>query len=125
VLTELEVNSKLEEEIFYPAIQGQGQNLQEVVSEAYRKHREVDGLIEELKAMDPTAPSLHTKFRTLMTDVEHHVQEEETEMLPDAERKLGGRSGQIAQQMEQRKQQLLQQLGAGISGKDRMGISPR
>jgi iron-sulfur cluster repair protein YtfE (RIC family) len=110
VLTELEVHSKLEEEVFYPAIQGQGQNLQQEVAEAYCEHRAVDGLIEELKATDPADPGFHVKVRTLMADEEHHVQEEESQMLPDAEQKLGGQAEQIAHQMTRCKQELLQQL---------------
>ncbi len=110
-LMELEVHSKLEEEIFYPAVRQRASELQGAVREGYKEHAEVDSLISELKAMDPMGPDFDAKFQELMRDVQHHVQEEETEMLPNARQKLGAEAEQLGQQMMQRKQQLVQQMG--------------
>src|SRR5581483_8983191 len=86
-LTELEIHSKLEEEIFYPAVQKAGGELKEAVDEGYEEHRQVDRLIEELKAMDPSSDLFVERFQSLIGAVEHHVAEEEGEMLPKAEQK--------------------------------------
>jgi hypothetical protein len=42
-----------------------------------------------------------------MCGVQHHVREEEEEMLPRAERQLGNSLEQLGMQMQQRKQELL------------------
>ncbi|MFN8557778.1 MAG: hemerythrin domain-containing protein [Dehalococcoidia bacterium] len=111
ILMELEIHSKLEEEIFYPAVRAaaDGGHLQEVVAEGYEEHHAVDQLIEELKAMPPGSDDYDRKFSKLMQDVQHHIREEESEMLPDAQRRLGDRAQQLGDQMMQRKQHLMQQ----------------
>lgn len=109
-LMELQVHSKLEEEIFYPALRSRASELQDIVAEGYQEHATVDNLIMELKAMQPGDQRFASKFQELMQDVQHHVQEEETEMLPDARQKLGSEADQLGHEMTQRKEQLLQQL---------------
>jgi hypothetical protein len=42
-----------------------------------------------------------------MTDVEHHVQEEETEMFPEAQEILAGQDEELMDEMQEIKQQLL------------------
>src|SRR3954454_19027813 len=65
--TELEIHSKLEEEIFYPAVQAKGnKELKEVVNEGLEEHHVVDVLIEELKAMDPSDERYDAKFTVLV-----------------------------------------------------------
>ena len=109
-LMELEVHSKLEEEIFYPAVRTKANELQEAVSEGYEEHAQVDGMIEELKAMDGQNPQFAQRFAQLMQAVQHHVQEEESEMLPGARQKLGADADQLGHEMTQRKEQLLREL---------------
>ena len=66
-LTELEVHSKLEEELIYPAIRAEIDN-DELMDEALEEHHVVHGLLEELKKMNPatnaTMPSLPCWPRT-------------------------------------------------------------
>lgn len=114
VFMELEVHSKLEEEIFYPAVQAKGtKDLKEVVNEGIEEHHVVDVLIAELKALDPSDERFDAKFKVLTENVEHHIEEEEGEMLPDAEKKLGNEVDRLGELMAQRKQELIQQMGAG------------
>lgn len=114
LLSELEAHSKIEEEIFYPAVRARAdQQLQQAVSEGYEEHATVDNLVMELKAMDPSDSRFDAKMQELMRDVQHHVQEEETELLPDARQKLGDQVTQLAPQMMERKQQILSQSGMG------------
>jgi hemerythrin-like domain-containing protein len=108
VFKELEVHSKLEEEIFYPAVRkAGGSEEKELVAESIEEHHVVDVLIKELKGMSTTDERYDAKFTVLMENVKHHIQEEETEMLPDARSKLGDEAQQLAQKMEQRKQELM------------------
>src|SRR5581483_8243711 len=63
VFQELEVHSRIEEEIFYPAVKerrvAEGD---ELVAESIEEHHVVDVLIKELKALDPEHEQYEAKF---------------------------------------------------------------
>lgn len=110
-LMELEIHSKLEEEIFYPAFrQRSGQEGREQVAEAYEEHAQVDQLVAQLQGMHVSDPRFQQMFQELMQNVEHHVKEEEAELLPEAEELMGDQLDQLGETMMQRKQQLMTQL---------------
>lgn len=107
IFQELEIHSKLEEEIFYPAVRQVGEKeLGEVVAEGLEEHHVVDVLIEEIRALSPEDEAFDAKMKVLCENVEHHIEEEETEMLPDAKRKLGGRVEELGGEMQQMREQL-------------------
>jgi len=83
-VTELEVHSKLEEELIYPAIRADIAD-DELMDEAFEEHHVVHGLIGELKKMKPSDERYYAKFTVLAENVKHHITEEETEMFPKAE----------------------------------------
>ena len=109
VLTELTVHANLEEEIFYPAMRqkASGSEDQQMVQEAYQEHSEAKTLIQQLQGMQASDPQFTTLFQQLQQDIEHHVQEEETEMLPKAEQELSDQMDRLGQEMAARKQQLM------------------
>ena len=108
VFLELEVHSQLEEEIFYPAVQATADKEgKELVAEGIEEHHVVDVLINELKALSPEDEQFDAKFKVLTENVEHHIEEEEGEMLPDAEKTLGKETERLAERMIQRKRELL------------------
>ena len=112
VFAELEVHTKLEEDIFYPAVQAKGtKDQKELVAEGIEEHHVVDVLIGELKVLSPEDEQYDAKFKVLMENVEHHIEEEEGEMLPDAEKKLGKETESLGEQMLQLKQQLTAAAG--------------
>jgi hemerythrin superfamily protein len=107
VFAELAVHTTLEEELFYPAMKRQtDQDGKDLVVEAVEEHHVVTTLMDELKGLDPTDERYDAKFKVLMENVEHHIEEEEGEMFPEAEEVLGERLERIGQQMHQRKEQL-------------------
>ncbi len=113
IFTELEVHTTIEEEIFYPAIEASASKEEkELVAEGYEEHHVVDVLINELKAMTPEDERYDGKFTVLIENVEHHIEEEEGEMLPDAEKTLKGDLDQLGDQMKRRKEELLTAMGA-------------
>ena len=119
IFTELELHSKLEEEIFYPAAKAKGsKDLKEVVDEGLEEHHVVDTLIQELKAMDLSTShdQYEAKIKVLIENVEHHIEEEEGELLPEAEKKLGKEVETLGTEMEQRKTQLMQAMSGGMGG---------
>jgi hemerythrin superfamily protein len=101
----LEIHAQLEEEIFYPAMRACAADTP-VVEKSIPEHNEMRRLIGELRAMDPTNPLYDQTFMELMRDVLHHVADEETTLLPDAERLLGDRLGELGAQMTKRRMQL-------------------
>jgi hemerythrin-like domain-containing protein len=108
VFHELTAHSAIEEEIFYPAVKAKAdQEGKELVAEAVAEHHVVDMLIDELRAMPELNEQFEAKFTVLIENVEHHIEEEEKEMLPDAEKTLGKEIDVLGDQMKARKQQLV------------------
>jgi len=113
VFMELEVHSKIEEEIFYPAVREKaGKEGKELVAEGFEEHHVVDVLIGELKALDPEAEEYDAKFKVLTENVEHHIEEEEQEMMPEAKEALGEALAELGERMLRRKEELMAQMGS-------------
>lgn len=101
----LEIHAQLEEEIFYPAMRELAADTA-VVQKSIPEHNEMRRLIADLRHMEPTDPSYDKIFLELMRDVMHHVADEETSLLPDAERLLADRLGELGMRMTKRRLQL-------------------
>ena len=104
---ELEVHASIEEGIFYPAVQVKlGMDDTGLVHEALREHGELKKLIGHIRdgGDDSTREG---GMQALMQSVAHHVQEEERQMLPQAEQWLGEELERVGAQMQQRKQEAL------------------
>jgi hemerythrin superfamily protein len=99
----LKLHTKIEEEIFYPAVREMGTaKAEEMVDEAFEEHHVVDLVLAELPQVDPEDERFEAKMTVLSELVEHHVEEEEEEMFPMAEKKLGAeRMKELGQRMEQ------------------------
>lgn len=80
---------QIEEEIFYPAVQEVGtKKAGEIVPEAYEEHHVVKLVLDELPSVDPENERFEAKMTVLEELIQHHVDEEESEMFQVAE-KLG------------------------------------
>ena len=99
----LKMHTKIEEEVFYPAVRELGTSkAEEMIDEAVEEHHVVDLVLAELPEVDPEDERFEAKITVLSELVEHHVEEEEKEMFPMAEKKLGAeRVKELGQQMEQ------------------------
>ena len=104
-IQELKVHAAIEEEIFYPGVEGMVDD-EEIMHEATQEHHVVHLLIGELEEGDLESEVFHAKFKVLSENVRHHIKEEEGEMIPKIEaeksemQELGGR-------MAQRKEELM------------------
>lgn len=108
ICTELEMHAQLEEEIFYPAVKAKSdEEGKEKVQEGIREHQKIKRLIAHLKGQISDDDEYDTTVDELKQCVEHHVSEEESEVLPEAEQNLGYQLQQLGAQMQRRKQQLL------------------
>jgi len=103
-LAELKVHAAIEEELFYPAVRKPVGK--EIMNEADEEHHVAKLLIAELDAMDGSESHFDAKFQVLAENVRHHIEEEEGEMLPKAQKvKLDFEA--LAEKMTARKEKLL------------------
>ena len=78
ICLELSIHAKIEEEIFYPACEG---NVEEdLLKEAYVEHDGAKVLIAEIMAGQPSDEYYDSKVKVLQEQIEHHVEEEEKRM---------------------------------------------
>jgi hemerythrin superfamily protein len=82
IFAELEVHTAIEEQIFYPAVHDLSEELAEVIDEGIQEHHVVEVLIEEARALQPSEAEWVAKLSVLIESVEHHAEEEETELFP-------------------------------------------
>jgi hemerythrin superfamily protein len=82
IFAKLEVHTAIEEQIFYPAVHDLSEELAVVVDEGVQEHHVVDVLIEEACALKPSDAEWVAKLTVLIESVEHHAEEEETELFP-------------------------------------------
>jgi hemerythrin superfamily protein len=83
----LELHTRLEEEIFYPAVRGlETRQAEEMVAEALEEHHVVKLVLADLPHVDPEDERFEAKMTVLSELVEHHADEEEKEMFKSAKR---------------------------------------
>jgi hemerythrin superfamily protein len=83
IFDELETHTRIEEDIFYPAVKAlEVEDLTEVVSEGVQEHHVVKVLMREIRD-GSDQEVFEAKMAVLMENVEHHAEEEESEMFPD------------------------------------------
>jgi len=85
ICRELTVHTKLEEEIFYPAVKAALRD-KELVPEATVEHGSVKDLIAQVKDVEPDGEDYDAKVRVMSEFVKHHVKEEQNEMFPRAQK---------------------------------------
>ena len=84
---ELDLHAKIEEEIFYPALEDADET-RDVTLGAYEEHRLVKQLLAELETESKDTEQWTAKFTVLKENIEHHVEEEEGEMFKKARQVL-------------------------------------
>jgi hemerythrin-like domain-containing protein len=85
ICMELKVHTKVEEEIFYPAVR-KAIDEEDLMDEADVEHASAKSLIAELEGMKPGDDHYDAKVTVLGEYIDHHVQEEHDEMFPKARR---------------------------------------
>lgn len=105
VCVALEIHAQLEEEIFYPALRAVASG-DEVLDKSEPEHDEMRQLITELQALTPADAGYDDRFLKLMRIVMHHVADEETTLLPMAERVLADQLGELGAKMTRRRLEL-------------------
>ncbi len=101
---ELKIHTQIEEEIFYPESREFLED-DSIVNEAIVEHQGAKDLIAQIEGMDPSDEMFEAKVKVLQEQIEHHVEEEETEYFPKV-RKSDMDLKAIGEQMQARKAEL-------------------
>lgn len=119
----LEIHATLEEEIFYPVMRRLDAG-EPVLQKSEPEHDEMRRMIAELRATKASDSRHDTILHELMRDVIHHVADEETVILPSAERLLGKeRLEELGADMTRRRLQLLKPKAGQIAKNTAVGFS--
>jgi hypothetical protein len=98
IADDLAVHASIEERFFYPAVRAR--QTEERLEEAFDEHLDIKKLL--LEAMHhPDAPGFDGKVSALKGAVEHHVEEEESQLFKEVERIMNPEAlGALGQMME-------------------------
>lgn len=77
---ELLTHTHIEETIFYPTIMV-NEEIKDIVLEGLEEHKQAKTLLREIPQLADGSEKFEAKFKVLMEDIEHHVEEEESDMF--------------------------------------------
>lgn len=121
IVQALELHTKIEEGIFYPAFRSRVEDEEErdQILEAYEEHNVAKMLIGELQNLDPSDETFKPKLMVLMESVRHHIKEEEGKVFKMT-RELFDKNelNELGEQMETAK---AEEGGAPARGRSRRG----
>lgn len=117
VTEEIKAHSRVEEEILYPAyLDAVRKKERDLYYEAKEEHHVVDLVLAELQEVPINSERFKAKATVLKELIEHHIKEEEKEMLPKMRKALpAGELNSLGERMAQRKEQLLHGLDTEFS----------
>jgi hemerythrin superfamily protein len=107
ICTELTVHTKFEEELVYPILKKEGD--EEDAQHAQEEHDEAKQIILQIQGGDATGDELMQLVAKLEKAISHHVQEEESKILPEMEEKSAKEMEAIFDDVVARKQELIEQ----------------
>ena len=103
---ELTLHEIIEEEIFYPALK-EHPKTKDLALEGYEEHHVVDLVMAEIEGVEPSDEIWMAKFTVLKENLEHHIEEEEGEMFPQAEKVFDDSElDELGDRMQARKEEL-------------------
>ncbi len=105
IIGQLTVHGEVEEQAVYPVMREALPDGEERVQEAIAEHQEVKEILGQLESGDPDDPDVQSQVFALMTNVRHHVEEEENELLPKLREALSpGAFTELAENMQAARQ---------------------
>lgn len=113
ICNELKIHAQIEEEIFYPALDGKIES--DTLAEAYVEHDGAKVLINDIMASEAMDEIAEAKVKVLSEEIEHHVKEEEmpSEGMFAQARKTDVDLVALRDQMEAMKAKLMAQVKQG------------
>jgi hemerythrin superfamily protein len=121
--TELALHTKAEETIVYPRLK-ELDELRDMVDEGIEEHHEAEQLLAELADMPKDDKQWLAKCKQLQQSVEHHVQEEEDELFPEARELIAeDELTELGTTVQQEKKEMMRgSHGAAKAVFDRLGL---
>jgi hemerythrin superfamily protein len=115
----LSAHSWAEEERVYPAIVQADHPEQGEVYHGVEEHHEAEQLLHKLEETGPQSPDFAAVLAEFVAAVKHHVEEEETKLLPAlAESVDQARLNELGAAFEERRMAVLTEHGTGAGGAD-------
>jgi hemerythrin superfamily protein len=110
---ELQIHSRVEEQIFYPALKALNGEGRRLASQALEEHRDIDALLTQIARLKLTDTNFEDRFEALVENVDHHIEEEEGEIFQFAEENCSQEQlEELGAQIDHRRRILDQQLAA-------------
>jgi short-subunit dehydrogenase len=106
IITELSIHAAAEEKHVYPAYM---QEDEDMTQEAIEEHHVVKMVLKELSSFDGSEENVKAKVKVLSEMVQHHVEEEESEMFPEM-RKMDLDLMEMAEDVKAEKEKLLSRM---------------
>ncbi len=110
---ELTIHALLEEELVYPLLASKVAH--DLADEARQEHDQAKGLITQIESGVGQGADVSALLRQLRQDVQHHVQEEETEVFPRMREALPGLIESMGEDVTNRKDVLQTQMTEALS----------
>jgi|GEM_PF-202268 short-subunit dehydrogenase len=106
IITELSLHASAEEKHVYPAYM---QEDEDMTQEAIEEHHVVKMVLKELSSFDGSEENVKAKVKVLSEMVQHHVEEEESEMFPEMQ-KMDLDLMEMAEDVKAEKEKLLTKM---------------
>lgn len=103
IVKELDMHTTVEEQIVYPRLR-EIKQFKDLIGEAYEEHHVAKQLIKEIQDLSADKEQWKSKVSVLKEIIGHHVEEEEKELFPKAQKALGKEeSKELGKQVRQEK----------------------
>lgn len=77
----LSLLAEAEKQTFYPAVRRCQEDTKELIDVACKEHNQAKQMLEHLESLSPTSAEFNQKIAELKQVIQHHVQEEESEVF--------------------------------------------
>lgn len=109
ICDELTVHAMVEEEMIYPVL-GAKTGATDMANEARAEHQEAKQLISQIDAGATAGEDVSSLVRQLQQSVQHHVQEEESEIFPRIKNTVPELVAHMGDDVVERKKVLVEQV---------------
>ena len=104
----LAVHATIEEKHFYPAVKAK--RTEDILLESLEEHLGIKRVLADLLATDASDDTFDAKIKVLKEQVEHHVEEEHTDLFPKVKKLLDAETlTAIAQEMTATQEELIEE----------------
>ena len=88
IADKLAVHAAIEEHHFYPAVKAK--RTEDILLESLEEHLGIKRVLADLLGLSPSDETFGAKLKVLQEQVEHHVEEEETDLFPKVSKLFDG-----------------------------------